>query len=291
MFDFFVPKNISCVFLISPEKYFAFFETGEGLSIESGEGASHCSTGSREGIGGNFSKLRIPVGSPFRKTRRHQVKAKKEASNGDEEEESWRICYANLTNKSCKFDSQLGRPTAVSIPPPHPPSPVPLNALQCLLPARFHFSQCLQWPIYILAYRFFSHYFCYSNSYSNSAGFSGRLHDGHRRRASARQRSEASNAPGGLKASHHGTTGPAHGGNWKKRCNTFWMLEILFLSISLPCFHSRPWIGVAVVFSLLFLQTLRSVDLLSQHRIVSCFHLDCPGDRESLEEVWSLLTL
>ena len=87
MFDFLYKKN-PCVFLISPEKYFAFFETGEGLSIESGEGASHCSTGSREGIGGNFSKLRIPVGSPFRKTRRHQVKAKKEASNGDEEEES-----------------------------------------------------------------------------------------------------------------------------------------------------------------------------------------------------------
>ena len=55
MFDFFVPKNISCVFLISPEKYFAFFETGEGLSIESGEGASHCSTGSREGSSVKFS--------------------------------------------------------------------------------------------------------------------------------------------------------------------------------------------------------------------------------------------
>lgn len=68
------------------------------------------------------------------------------------------------------------------------------------------------------------------------AGFSGRLHDGHRRRASARQRSEASNAPGGLKAHHiTGLKRPRHGGNWKKRCNTFWMLEILFLSISLPC--------------------------------------------------------
>jgi len=45
----FCTKKNPCVFLISLEKYFAFFETGEGLSIESGERASHCSTGSREG--------------------------------------------------------------------------------------------------------------------------------------------------------------------------------------------------------------------------------------------------
>lgn len=122
MFDFFVPKNISCVFLISPEKYFAFFAfcRWRSLNWKRRRGESLLNWQQRRLLGGSPLDPRSAVRCS---TRRHQVKAKKEACNGDEEEESWRICYANLT--SCKFVSQLGRPTAVSIPPPHPPFPVP----------------------------------------------------------------------------------------------------------------------------------------------------------------------
>lgn len=153
---FFVQKKSLCVLDFTWKVLRVLWNRWRSLNWKRRKGESLLNWQQRRLLGGNWSKLRIPVGSPFCQTRRHQVKAKKEASNGDEEEESRRICYANLTNKSCKCVSQLGRPTAVSIPPPHPPSPVPLNALQCLLPARFHVSQCLQWPLHIDISFFFS---------------------------------------------------------------------------------------------------------------------------------------
>ena len=101
MFDFFVPKNISCVFLISPEKYFAFFAfcRWRSLNWKRRRGESLLNWQQRRHRW-NFSKLRIPIGSPFCQTQRHQVKAKKEACNGYEEE-------AKPKNLLCKSDNKL----------------------------------------------------------------------------------------------------------------------------------------------------------------------------------------
>lgn len=196
------------------------------------------------------------------------MKAKKEAFGDEEEVSRRRSCYANLT--SCKFVFQLGRPTAVSIPPPNPPSQVP--SMHC---SASNDLSILTYSLFLIFATAIPAEFLTPQDSLDAFMMAtvAELRQDKGQKLQTRLEDSASRDRPKV--------------HWKKDVALFECLKCSS-SPSLPCFHSMPWIGIAVVSSLLFLQTLRSLDFLSQHRIVrivSCFHLDCTGDRESLEEV------